>query len=56
MTELSVPDKTKTCAVTGHRDLSGGIDVEKTEEILLAAVNSGYDTFMVGMAIGFDFL
>ena len=56
MTEFSVPDKTKTCTVTGHRDLSGGIDVEKTEEILLAAVNSGYDTFMVGMAIGFDFL
>ena len=56
MTGFKVFDKTKTCAVTGHRDLSRGIDAEKTEQILLAAAESGYDTFMVGMAIGFDFL
>lgn len=49
-------NKEKTCAVTGHRDLSLGIDVELTEKVLLSATECGYDTFMVGMALGFDFL
>ena len=60
MTELSEKilsvDKEKTCAVTGHRDLSFGIDVNLTEKVLIGAIEAGYDTFMVGMALGFDFL
>lgn len=56
MSGLNLFEKNKTCAVTGHRDLSHGIDIEKTKKILYAVTEAGYDTFMVGMAIGFDFL
>lgn len=54
--EFPAFDREKTCAVTGHRDLSLGIDVNLTEKILIGAIEAGYDTFMVGMALGFDFL
>ncbi len=49
-------DKQKTCAVTGHRDLSLGVDIALVEGVLRSAIESGYENFMVGMALGFDFL
>lgn len=46
----------KTCAVTGHRDLSRGVNAEDVKKILETLIISGYDTFLVGMAVGFDML
>ncbi len=54
--EFPAFERERTCAVTGHRDLSLGIDVNLAENVLRSAVACGYDTFMVGMALGFDFL
>ena len=49
-------DKNKTCSFTGHRILPKNFDVEKLEKAVYKAVNDGFDTFLVGMAIGFDSL
>lgn len=49
-------NKEKTCAITGHRDLSFGIDKERLEEVFISLINRGYNTFLIGMAIGFDSL
>ncbi len=47
-------DKLKTCAVTGHRRLQEDYDREKVKEIFLKLIDGGYNTFLVGMALGFD--
>ncbi len=44
----------KTCAVTGHRALPYNFDTERLKERLEQIMNIGYDTFLVGMALGFD--
>ena len=44
----------KTVAVTGHRDMSAGIDAEKLENILVSLIKKGYRTFYLGLALGFD--
>ena len=46
--------KNKACAVTGHRSL--GLDFNKSllKEKFLEVIDKGVDTFLVGMAVGFD--
>ncbi len=44
----------KTCAVTGHRVLQKDFDRNKLKEVFLKLIEGGIDTFLVGMAIGFD--
>ena len=53
MSELFI-NKAKTCAVTGHRKVSKDIKKENVINALKTAILDGYDTFLVGMALGFD--
>lgn len=46
--------KEKSCACTGHRDLSKGIDKENLFYTFVEIIQKGFDTFLIGMAIGFD--
>lgn len=45
----------KTCALTGHRALSADFSAERLREQLLRLIGKGTDTFLCGMARGFDF-
>ena len=47
-------EKEKTCAFTGHRILGGDFDENKLLSVVTELIGRGYDTFLVGMAIGFD--
>ena len=49
-------DKRFTMAVTGHREIKEKISVEALTLIFEGAIYSGYDTFLIGMAVGFDTL
>ena len=51
MTEIN---KTTTCAVTGHRKIEEALDKNKLENTFIRLVEGGYDTFLIGMALGFD--
>ena len=53
MTEIFI-NKAKACAVTGHRVLEKDFSFEKLKNILERVVDAGFDTFLVGMALGFD--
>lgn len=41
-------------AVTGHRVLQKNFSMQRLEESLLSLVGEGADTFLCGMALGFD--
>ena len=43
-----------TCAISGNRVLAKDFDIEKLKGTLESLIQSGYDTFLNGMAIGFD--
>ncbi len=49
-------DIKKTCAVTGHREMKWDLDKLHLKEIFLSLIKKGYDTFLCGMALGFDTL
>ncbi len=53
MKELII-EKDNACCVTGHRTLYADFDEEFTEEVFLRLIERGFDTFLVGMAVGFD--
>ena len=44
----------KTCAVTGHRTLYKDFDRDKLKNVFLKLIEQKINTFLVGMAIGFD--
>lgn len=44
----------KTCAFTGHRTVYPDFDAEKIKSVVENCIGDGYDTFLVGMAIGSD--
>lgn len=44
----------KTCAFTGHRILGADISERKIKAEIKNLIKDGYDTFLCGMAIGFD--
>ncbi len=46
--------KEKTLCVTGHRTVKDDLDVTILEQTFLQAIKEGYDTFLVGMAVGYD--
>ena len=46
----------KTCAFTGHREIEDDLSAEFMCEYLRGIAESGYDTFLCGMARGFDLL
>ena len=49
-------DKKTTCSFSGHRILPKDFDGEEIKKAVYNAVNEGFSTFLVGMAIGFDAL
>lgn len=53
MTEIFI-NKAKTVAVTGHRVLLEDFDEIKLKKVFLELLLDGYDTFLIGMALGFD--
>lgn len=46
--------KNTTCAVSGHRVLPRDFDRALLRRDLAGIITSGYDTFLIGMALGFD--
>ena len=44
----------KTCVFTGHRDLQKDFSKRKLKAAIQQMIDSGADTFLCGMAIGFD--
>lgn len=46
--------KEKTCALTGHRFLDSSFNEKVLLDTLVSVIESGFDTFLCGMAIGFD--
>ena len=47
--------KSKTVAVSGHRTLEKDFDYKKIEDLFLSLIKENKaDTFLVGMALGFD--
>lgn len=55
MKELFI-NKARCCAVTGHRALNKNFNKEGLKEVFYKLIDGGYDTFLVGMALGFDTL
>lgn len=44
----------KTCAFTGHRTVYQDFDVNKLKKAVEQVIEYGFDTFLVGMAVGAD--
>lgn len=44
----------RTCAFTGHRTLYDDFNGETVKKEIEKLLNDGFNTFLVGMAIGFD--
>ena len=53
MSDLIV-NRARTVAITGHRVIYPDFDRKKVENILQNFVSKGFDTFLIGMALGFD--
>ena len=53
MNELFV-NRAKTVAITGHRVIYPDFNREKVKNIFLSLIEKGFDTFLIGMALGFD--
>lgn len=53
MSEIFI-NKARACALTGHRFLYQDFSILKTKKIFKTLIKEGFDTFLIGMAIGFD--
>ena len=51
-----VINKKYTMSVTGHRNIKDNLSKSALKSIFEGAIFDGYDTFLVGMAVGFDTL
>ncbi len=49
-----INDIKKTCCFSGHRVLGKNFDKNKIAEIVDILIKDGFDTFLCGMALGFD--
>ncbi len=49
-------DINKTCAFTGHRDVRDDLDIKALTELVQTFIDGGIDTFLSGMARGFDLI
>ena len=47
-------DKIKTCAFTGHRVLKADYNKAELVRVIKKLVDGGFNSFLVGMAVGFD--
>ena len=56
MSEIVIINSAKSCCVSGHRRMQGDLDVNKLKQTFLQLIDDGVDTFLVGMALGFDAL
>ena len=59
MEQLSIfqeENKIKVCVFTGHRDLQSDFSKKKLKETIKSVIAKGVDTFLCGMAIGFDLI
>lgn len=59
MKQLSIFEEEKqikTCVFTGHRELASDFSKRKLKEEVKKLIAQGVDTFLCGMAIGFDLL
>ncbi len=54
MNDIEFINPARTCSFTGHRIINKDFNTEKLKEIILKLIDIGYNTFLVGMAIGFD--
>lgn len=45
-----------TCAFTGHRDVGEDLDIQILEELIKTLIDGGTETFLDGMARGFDLI
>lgn len=55
MKELFI-NKARCCAVTGHRVIQKNFDKNKLRDNFIKLIDAGYNTFLIGMALGFDTL
>ena len=46
----------KTICVSGHRFLGNDLNKKKVEGFLVKLIEKGFNTFLIGMALGFDTL
>ena len=46
----------KVCVFTGHRDLQADFSKKKLKETVKEVIDMGADTFLCGMAMGFDLI
>ena len=53
MSEVFI-NKARTIAVTGHRVLYKDFNKENLKNLFLKTIKCGFNTFLVGMALGFD--
>lgn len=53
MSEIFI-NPAKACAITGHRVLPENFNKEELKKIFQNIILDGYDTFLNGMALGFD--
>ncbi|MBO4252010.1 MAG: DUF1273 family protein [Clostridia bacterium] len=47
-------DKIRTCAFSGHRILKEDYNKAELDRVIKKLIEGGYNTFLVGMALGFD--
>ncbi len=55
MSELFIL-RANTVCVSGHRDIGKDLNVKKLTVIFENLISNGIDTFLIGMAVGFDTL
>ena len=46
----------RCCSVSGHRVVDKLLDISNLKEGFLKIIDNGYNTFLIGMALGFDTL
>ena len=51
-----IMDIKKTCAFTGHREVKDDLDIGLLTKTVKEFIEDGYDTFLSGMAMGFDLI
>ena len=53
MSEMFI-NRARACAISGHRVLDKEFNFEKIRNAFVKLVDAGFDTYFVGMALGFD--
>lgn len=53
MSEIFI-NRARACAFTGHRKLTEDFSIDKLKQTIEKLIDGGFNTFLVGMALGFD--